>query len=277
MKKNWILWTLAALITLFAAIYQRSTGPTYPKKCSFSIEGKEYNVKLKRSHAGTSDAKIQLIVPNADGQLFYHRFPLNEPYTIEKMQRSGDTLFAFLPNQPKAGKLKYYAELTSNNEVVTVPNEQPVIIRFRGDVPAWVMIPHILFIFMAMLFSNFTGLLAIGKGVNIKKWTWITLIFLLIGGMIFGPILQKFAFDAYWTGFPFGKDLTDNKTLLAFIAWGFALAVNLKYTKKWPVILASIITFAIFIIPHSLMGSELDHETGQVVTGAILPKFFLLF
>ena len=35
-----------------------------------------------------------------------------------------------------------------------------------------------------------------------------------LGGMILGPIVQKYAFGAYWTGIPFGHDLTDAKNLV---------------------------------------------------------------
>ena len=34
--------------------------------------------------------------------------------------------------------------------------------------------------------------------------------------------VQKAAFGAYWTGFPFGYDLTDNKTVLMWLAWVLA-------------------------------------------------------
>jgi hypothetical protein len=49
--------------------------------------------------------------------------------------------------------------------------------------------------------------------------------------MILGPVVQKFAFGEYWTGFPFGTDLTDNKTLIAFIGWIIALVAVFKSEK----------------------------------------------
>src|SRR5690606_1176779 len=92
---------------------------------------------------------------------------------------------------------------------------------------------------------------------------WTTLL-MALGGMLFGPIVQKYAFGAFWTGFPFGTDLTDNKTLIAFIAWLVALAAVLKKDasshRRWFVLAASIVTLAIYLIPHSMMGSELDYR-----------------
>ena len=83
---------------------------------------------------------------------------------------------------------------------------------------------------------------------------------LTIARMIMGPIVQKFAFGAYWTGFPFGMDLTDNKTLIVLIFWIIAFVMLRKRpTARVWTILASLMTLIIFMIPHSMHGSELDY------------------
>jgi hypothetical protein len=100
------------------------------------------------------------------------------------------------------------------------------------------------------------------------SYTILTLVSMLIGRLIMGPIMQKYAFGAYWTGWPFGHDLTDNKTLVAFIVWLIAFFVLRKNPKNrfWPVF-AAVITLAVFVIPHSVLGSEFDYSAGEVVTG----------
>jgi len=88
--------------------------------------------------------------------------------------------------------------------------------------------------------------------------------------MILGPLVQKFAFGAYWTGVPFGWDLTDNKTLIAMIFWLMASWRVLKGNaeqNRWWVVLAVVVMFIVFLIPHSMMGSELNYETMTVETG----------
>ena len=88
------------------------------------------------------------------------------------------------------------------------------------------------------------------------------------GGMILGPIVQKYAFDAYWTGWPFGHDLTDNKTLIAFIAWIIAyLRLRKNRNNRGWAIAASVILLLVYLIPHSMFGSQLDYSSGKVVTG----------
>ncbi len=83
-----------------------------------------------------------------------------------------------------------------------------------------------------------------------------------------GPVVQKFAFNEFWTGVPFGIDLTDNKTLIAMIAWLLALwkSREVKYGRYW-VIGAAIVLLLVYSIPHSVLGSELNYETMQVGSG----------
>ena len=94
-----------------------------------------------------------------------------------------------------------------------------------------IIIPHVILIFMAMLFSTRTGLEFFNKEPNYKKLAYWTFGLLILGGMIFGPIMQKYAFGAFWTGVPFGIDLTDNKTLIAVIGWIIALVAIKKSAK----------------------------------------------
>lgn len=271
MKKMWIYWVLAFILTIGAAIYQRMTGPTHPRRISTEINGETYKFHLPRSQGGQKDCKVTIEVPDesVSAKIYYRRYPTNEAWTEEFMVRKGKSLTAWLPNQPPAGKLEYYVELISNGTTTFVAKEQPVKIRYKGAVPAYILIPHILFMFAAMLLSNLALILAIARSPKVVLYTKITFVCLFIGGMILGPVVQKFAFGEYWTGVPFGFDLTDNKTLIGVLFWGLALAGNFKKPRYYLVILAALVLLAVYSIPHSAMGSELNYETGKVVTGYI--------
>jgi hypothetical protein len=82
---------------------------------------------------------------------------------------------------------------------------------------------------------------------------------LIAGGLVLGPIVQKYAFGSLWTGWPFGHDLTDNKTLIAFIAWLPATIAAARRAKTRIAVIAGwVVMMGIFLIPHSMRGSELD-------------------
>ena len=164
----------------------------------------------------------------------------------------------------------YYISLKSPSQKLELEKENPVIIRFKGEVPKYVLYPHIFFMFFGMLLANLAGLYALLKVPEYKRYTILTFIFIIIGGLILGPFVQKFAFDEFWTGIPWGWDLTDNKTLFGFIFWLIAVLGNRKDNKRpYLTILAAIATLIIFSIPHSMFGSELDRGTGTVTQGFI--------
>ncbi len=262
MKKSTILWIVAFVLTILSAYYQRVTGPTYPASGEVKFHDEIINYKFDRSQSSSKDEIVNLEVDDKNflGELNWRRLNSNDDWLVEPMKRNGDMLSAIIPQQPKAGKVLYQVKLSADEKEKFIPDE-PVIIRFKGDVPPFILIPHIIFIFCAMLFSTRTGLEYFNKGEKFKSLTRITFVFIILGGMIFGPITQLYAFDALWTGVPFGYDLTDNKTLIAFIGWLIAIIAIYKSAKpgKW-IIIASIITFIIFLIPHSVLGSELNYK-----------------
>lgn len=266
MKKT-IAWILAVIITIVAVIYQKKTGPTYPKTINVTVNNNTYNLKLIRTNEQT-DAEILLHIPDdVSGSISYKKYPTTDNWTTVAFKKKDSSIVAYLPVQPPAGKLEYYITLYKNDNVIYENSEEPIIIRFKGAVPLWVIIPHVLFMFIAMLLSSLTGLFVIFKQDTYKFWGILTLIFLFIGGSIFGPILQKFAFGEFWTGVPFGWDLTDNKTLLALLAWIFAVIVNLKKERPTISLVAAIILLVVYSIPHSLFGSQLDPNSGEVIQG----------
>lgn len=269
MNKAIFYWLFAIIITLSAAVYQRATGPTYPKKINFTYADTQYKIKLLRSHSTSKPAPISLNVNDdrVEGKILYKKYPSYDDLTEIVMERDGENLIAQLPNQSAAGKLEYQVLLNDIENNVEVLNSGSIIIRFKGDVPATILIPHIFFMFFAMIFSNLTGLLALGKKERYKFYTIVTTLLLLAGGMILGPIVQKFAFGELWTGVPFGWDLTDNKLLVSFVFWVIAVMGNWKKDRPYLSLIAAIVLLLVYSIPHSMFGSELDHSTGVIGQG----------
>ena len=261
--KNICLWILAFLITATAAVYQRMTGPTYPIHGTIVFQGGEIDYRLERSHESLQDYHIRIEAPNPElrGKVEFKRFKSGDEWSRMPMIREGNDLTAALPHQPPAGKLAYRVILIKQNDEVSLTGDDPVVIRFKGTVPGWVLIPHIIIMFAAMLFSTRAGIEAFRPKKNPRVLVIWTTGLLFIGGIILGPLVQKFAFGALWTGFPFGTDLTDNKTLIAMIGWIVALIVGRKDrdARVW-VIIAALLLLAVYLIPHSLLGSELDYS-----------------
>ena len=226
--KQSVYWLLAIVITLVLSVYQRMTGPTHPKRVTVELNGESFQQKLPRSGVQQDEIVILKELPeDAIVQLHYRRFP-------------------YISVDGKA-----------------YPSEEPLLIRFRNDVPASILVPHILFMFASMLFAVYTFLLVIARKPY-KKWLWITVGTLFVGGFVLGPLVQHVAFGPWWAGYPYGTDLTDNKTLLSFLFFLAALATLKWKYNKWIVGLAVLFMIAIFSIPHSAYGSEYDYEKQEL-------------
>ena len=259
MKKT-AFWLLAIVITLVLSIYQRMTGPTHPKRVTLELNGQSYSNKLPRSGVRHDEVVTLKDIPaDTQAQLHYRRYPTSDDYTTVDFTWTDGALKASLPVQPVAGKLQYYITVDGKDHLA----DEPIVIRFRNDVPASILVPHILLMFAALLFAVYTLLLVLTRR-EYAKWLKITVATLFVGGFVFGPLVQHAAFGPWWTGFPFGTDLTDNKTLLSFLFFVAAL-VTLKWKyNKWVVGLAVVFMIAIFSIPHSAYGSEFDYSTQKI-------------
>jgi hypothetical protein len=259
--RRW-LWIAALMLTVAAAGWQRRTGPSYAVRIALPVADPTPRVELPRSSPTTSAPHI--VLPTWDNQaggvLRWRRYPTDDAFAAIPLRRDADRLVAELPVQSPAGKVEYFLELATADGTMRVP-DATVILRFHGPVPAPVLIAHIAVMFLAMLVgvrAAFAAALATGEEYRL---TLITLAGLTLGGLVLGPITQEYAFGAYWTGVPFGWDLTDNKTLVMWIGWVVAAAATARRWRaaRGVVIAAAALMLAVYVIPHSVRGSQLDY------------------
>ncbi|MEO1438163.1 MAG: hypothetical protein AAFV80_21655 [Bacteroidota bacterium] len=279
--KKILTWVLAIFLALAAMIYQRSTGPTYEFKGHLELDGTAQKYELLRSHETTGGASIEL--PYVDGvnytaTLNYKRYQTQDALTALNFQLDENQQFtAQLPVQPAAGKMEYFISGSIDGQAFQIPEKgkENIVLRYKDPVPNIILIPHVVMMIFVIIFGIRAGLGALFNDGTMRLWTLVAFTSMTFGGMILGPIVQKYAFGEYWTGFPFGGDFTDNKMLIMWVAWAMALAViGFKPKKKEgisraAVMLAALVMTVVYLIPHSMGGSTLDYE--QVDKG-INPK-----
>jgi hypothetical protein len=255
------LWIVAVVITLASVVYQRATGPTYPLRGSIQWNATTIDYRLLRSHDTTDDAVVEIAVPaSVEGELRWRRLRSHDEWHVEPLPRNHSGVIVRIPKQPAAGKIAYQVTLQDESGRRQPLSEEPVVMRFKDPVPAWALWPHILFMFAAMLLATRTGLEAILGRDQSYTLAWWTTGLLFLGGLVLGPIVQKYAFGEFWTGWPFGHDLTDTKTAFAMLAWIAALTRARRNSRgRWWIVVAAVLTLAVYLIPHSVLGSELDY------------------
>jgi hypothetical protein len=255
------LWIAATVITLASVIYQRRTGPTYSVRGRVLVDQSSIRFKLLRTHDSDADALMELTVPDTaiTGELRYKRFKSNDDWSTRPLSRMGNVLLAEIPRQPPAGKVMYEITLIGRGGNRVPLTSEPVVMRFKGPVPPYVLHPHIFLMFFAMLLGTRTGLEALANGARMRRFAIETAVFLFVGGLILGPIVQYYAFGAFWTGWPFGHDLTDNKTALAFVFWLIAIWRDKSGRGRSWYVIASVVQLLVYLVPHSVLGSEIDY------------------
>ncbi len=276
MKRVILIWFLAFILTASFLVWQKISGPTYEKRFSTEVAGTRIKGELLRTHSISADMPVTIHVPdeNVSGTVVWRRFPTDDPRERLIMAREGENLWTAIPRQGMAGKVEYHVELAKDGQTVKVPLEEAVVARFKGDVPGTVLILHVLAIVIAFLFSTIAGLEALTNGPALKRMSRIAFGFLAAGGLVLGPVVQKFAFNAYWTGWPLGEDWTDNKLAVGTLLWLIAVVQSRKAgpgnpAGKWWAVFAMLVIFVIFSIPHSIHGSTLDYESGEHIQALV--------
>lgn len=271
------LWMTAFILTAGIAVYQRMTGPTFPVRQTEVLKGKEVKYFFFRSFTAHTPLPVKVTAADQSVKAFlnYRRYPTDKTWTEVELVRDQDALKGVIPGQPPAGKVEYSVRVNIEGENILLHQGKSIVARFKGKVPTLFLIIHIIFMFASIMFAVRTGMEVFRKEGNFRWMVYWTLAITFIGGMILGPIVQKYAFGDFWTGFPLGSDLTDNKILVAVIFW--VVALFLQKRSKWWVMAAVVIMLAMYLIPHSVLGSELDYQTGKmknkftvIVTGKII-------
>jgi hypothetical protein len=275
---------VAFLFTLLLLVFTRKTSAVrsvYKMVEKGGIRIEHYTVPKQ---VGDDVPIISAKVKGASEVNLFYKIGKDGEYQSVKMspkQEDANDFEASIPLHPKGMKAWYYLEAVGQSEgdevKVTLPEEnsgqvKPIRHKFEGRVPAYIVIPHVLSIFGAFFFATLSLFSAIdlkkGKGTLRRsvKICAITLLLLFIGFFPLGWAMNYFAFGVLWEAFPFGRDVTDNKSQIMFLFWLFTLFMvkgtlwgkaeqkNLISAQDYStlVIVSFVATIIILAIPHSL-------------------------
>ena len=292
------LWVLAFLLAAAAMIYQRATGPTHPLSGSLTVGRNTDRYSLPRSwdtgvRVESQSGETEIVPGNAEvafpyfpttgmtAELHHRRYRTGEEFAVRPMVRElgegGSDFRGALPHQPAAGKVEYFLTLRSNEGVRRVPERGTVVLRYKDPVPAAVLLPHVLCMIGVILLGARTVLGCLFDPRGVRPLTWAAFGLMTVGGLVLGPVVQKYAFGDYWTGFPWGGDWTDNKMLVMWGAWLIACVTvgfsgRVGWGKRLTVLAAAAVMIGAYLVPHSMGGSELDYaavDSGEDPAAAV--------
>ncbi|MFH1998126.1 MAG: hypothetical protein ABIK28_00530 [Planctomycetota bacterium] len=226
----------------------------------------ELKLHAKLCKCSESDMEVALI-GRVKGATEWER---HAPVRVEPGDLPDDRIYTFeVPAKPWTtrynytfeGRLSKDADTHEPRVTLTRENGEPMMIKFKGAVPAWILVTHILamfggfFVLILSVFHSFALALNRGRLDAPGRLAWLAWVIMFIGGVPLGWAMNYFAFHVYWEAWPFGGDVTDNKTQVALIIWGLAaFLLARKPSPKTGIlgVLAGLVVLAIFLIPHSL-------------------------
>lgn len=184
-----------------------------------------------------------------------------------------------VPNQGRGTEFSYRFQLEdgSGRILASIPVEQnrdkpkQLWFRFEGNRSVVLLIVHIIgmfgsFVLMVMvLLTAFEDMKNQAVKIRLAKQTlWATII-LFLGTFPIGIWLEYQVYATYWTGIPFGRDITDSKALVIFIYWlvmlyllrGSALSNDPRKdaigatAARWIAVVGVVLSLALYLVPHS--------------------------
>jgi hypothetical protein len=279
-------WRIAAALafTLAMLVLSRNTAAVRSVHKIVEKEGIRIDHHTVPKQVGDQRPLISAKVEGATEVRLVYKIGADGDYqsvTMNPRAGEADVFEASIPSHPKATKAWYYLEAVGQpgpqQIVVTLPEAKPgevdpIRLKFEGKVPAYIVIPHVLSIFGAIFFATLTLFTAVdlkrGKGALIKsvKYCGMTVALMFVGFVPFGWAMNYFAFGVLWEAFPFGRDVTDNKSQIMFLFWLVTLVLvwgtllgkgeqkNLISARGYStlVIVSFIATMIILGVPHSL-------------------------
>jgi hypothetical protein len=191
------------------------------------------------------------------------------PCTGIEKREDGTALCRFdIPGYPWVTRFTYRfvhrSEPAAKPQVVLAhPDGGRMTLRFRGIVPVPVTVIHVLAMFAGIFMVVWTmmGCISLIRGPaeaaepgphRSAWWAWV---FMFIGGVPFGMMMNYYAFNVLWEAVPFGSDITDNKTQVALVFWGLAAVFLTRRPGRHAglfVLGAGLLSLAMYLIPHSL-------------------------
>ncbi len=268
------------LVTLLLFVVARRMSKNRPSEMEMTYGDVRLTHLTVFEQVGPGQPEIILSVapPVKIDAVVRYRTPGEDVFETVGMSEISEGVWAArLPGKEKGSRIEYgfrisHEEISEAGTSSASFQEGNYLIKYKGEVSVTVLVLHILCMFAAFFFivEAMLGAFMILFMREEKEFTgaqvrWV-LLFTFLGGWPLGFVLNAQRFGPIWEGFPFGYDITDNKTQLIAIFWLIVAVLSWKSfacrrtgrdvagTRVFAaaVILASVLSLALYLVPHSL-------------------------
>ena len=269
---------LAAVITLVLLGAARRVSMSRPADVAVDRWGISVRHRTVTEQVGPGEPAVRVEVTPSEGADARVLAIAGKTGAVEvrPLLRTEDGFFeGALPDLGKGARFRYAITVVApDGRQIRLP-ERPdafYLLKFKGAASPVVLVLHIAFMFGSFFFMVLALFGAIRilkrdeeKSSTVRSARWVlTLSF--IGGWPLGFLLNYQTFGMLWEGYPFGRDITDNKTQLMFVLWLVSLLlVRGSFLGRgegrdrigargfaWAIVASFIVSLGLFAIPHSM-------------------------
>lgn len=264
-------------ITIAMVFVARYLSANRPRDLASSVAGLTLRHTTVVDQEGPGEPELRLEVEGEPAAPPVVRYRPRGGEQVEEtvMTAAGEGAWiARLPELPKGSRMRYafVAAAPGGGEARLPAGDGFLTVKYEGIVSPFVLVSHIIFMFGAFFCMSMCmlGALAVLRGREGKRFTvvmsrWV-MFFTFVGGWPLGMILNRQAYGPAWEGFPFGWDVTDNKTQIMLVFWIVTILLargsflgrgeNRDLASPRAFAAAVVVSFAasvaLFLVPHSL-------------------------
>lgn len=222
----------------------------------------------------TVEVEVKASADITEPDVFLYYKSEQELFVVVPMSRFEEgRYFGKIPPHKRGSLIRYYIEGRGGRDlVVQVPREgEPRFeFYFKGTPNRYVLIAHIVVVFLALFFfvlAGYFAYLGLGRrkaGLHAPRLGLAGTVLFFIASVPLGMIVAHQTYGKPWTGFPVGNDFTDNKSLAILLYWiaasffyrGSALRRDPSFdilparTVTYVYLAGAVITIVLFLIPH---------------------------
>ncbi len=195
---------------------------------------------------------------------------------LPHLERGQRFFYYFVAEDEAGNKLVLKAQQQKLERWIKGAGERFFYVTYFARVPKIVIVPHITFITVALLFLVHSLYFSLSHLINRNGfpklyrtvfWGWL---FFSIAVLPLGYLVAWYGLGVGWSGFPIGWDVTDNKSLLTVLFWlGLLIAKPNYFLRRnplnirkrdplsdgafaWLTIVGMALTIGVYMIPHSI-------------------------
>ncbi|HEQ98508.1 MAG TPA: hypothetical protein ENO22_04110 [candidate division Zixibacteria bacterium] len=207
-----------------------------------------------------------------EGEIGYTRYEMKQALAYP------DRYEIIIPRGEKGDRVLYYLELNDSegNEIALLTSEQgaesteETRLMFAGQRPRYLFLGHVIVMLAGFVFVSLAFLTALSNlkdkrnNTILGKQIFLAAIFIFVGLVPLGSLLNNQMYGTYWKGLPFGIDITGSLGFIILLYWlimmilmkGSAFVSNPSKNILPPsgarvlAVIGFLITAAAYLVPH---------------------------